>query len=123
MYKKPRFLIIIVCFLCFLVGMLRLDCYVLGEEVQAKVISTEFNQGVARIKIKISDKVKTVKGYYSDMDKKTYTVHKMGNIITTKIDVPTSFFLIIVGALGIIVSLYKVVKYHLIGQENEIDNS
>ena len=123
MYKKPRFLIIIVCFLCFLVGMLRLDCYVLGEEVQAKVISTEFNQGVARIKIKIYDKVKTVKGYYSDMDKKTYTVHKMGNIITTKIDVPTSFFLIIVGALGIIVSLYKVVKYHLIGQENEIDNS
>lgn len=123
MYKKPRFLIIIVCFLCFLVGMLRLDCYVLGEEVQAKVISAEFNQGVARIKIKIDDKVKTVKGYYSDMDKKTYTVHKMGNIITTKIDVPTSFFLIIVGALGIIVSLYKVVQYHLIGQENEIDNS
>lgn len=123
MYKKPRFLIIVVCFLCFLVGMLRLDCYVLGEEVQAKVILAEFNQGVARIKIKIDDKVKTVKGYYSDMDKKTYTVHKMGNIITTKIDVPTSFFLIIVGALGIIVSLYKVVKYHLIGQENEIDNS
>lgn len=122
MYKKPRLLIIVVCFLCFLVGMLRLDCYVLGEEVQAKIVSTEFNQGVARIKIKVDDKVKTVKGYYSDMNKKTYTVHKLGNVITTKIDVHTSFLLIIVGALGITVSLYKVVKYHLIGQENEIDN-
>lgn len=121
--KNLRFFIILVCFLCFLVGMFRLDCYVLGEEVNAKVISTEFNQGVARIKIKVDDKVKTVKGYYSDMNKKTYTVHKKGDIITTKIDVPTSFFLIIVGAVGIIVSLYKAVKSHLIRLENENDNS
>ena len=59
----------------------------------------------------------------SDMNKKTYTVHKKGDIITTKIDVPTSFFLIIVGAVGIIVSLYKAVKAHFIRLANEKDNS
>lgn len=120
--KQTYILLVLVFFLSFLIGILRLNCYVLGDEVKAEVVKTEFNQGVERITVKLGNKTRVVKGYYSDkqyLAGSHYPVHKFGPVLTTKIDVSTSFILMLIGFSGIVVCLYKLTLLHILKEEKE----
>lgn len=110
---------LIVFTLCFLVGIIKLDCYVLGERINADIISSEFDNGVAKLNVVVSYKNRTVKGYYSDIEAGQVEIHKLGNILTTKIDVPTSFLLMIIGGIGDFYLLYKLTVYQVMKKEEE----
>lgn len=115
-------LLVLVFFISFLIGILRLNCYVLGDEIKAEVVKIEFNQGVERITVKLDNKTRVVKGYYSDKNYLAgsyYPVHKFGPVITTKIDVSTSFILMLIGLAGIFVYLYKITLLHILKEEKE----
>ena len=113
-------LVLIVSSICFLIGSLRLSAYCLGEERVAEVKYSEFNQGVNQIIIEYKGKIKKVKGYYGDSKEKGYPIHDYKGIVTTKIDIPTSFMLMIFGFIGISYISFKLLVYHLLNKEKEI---
>lgn len=119
--KVIYLLVLIVSSICFLIGSLRLSAYCLGEEREAKIKYSEFNQGVNQIIIEYKGKIKKIKGYYGDSkDKESYPIHDYKGIVTTKIDIPTSFMLMIFGFIGISYISFKLLFYHLLSNEKEI---
>lgn len=121
--KKTYILFIFIFFICFLVGMLKLNCYCLGKETTAKVVKTKFIKGVEEITITVDGKNRVVKGYYSDRKYKEgmdYPIHKLGKIITTEIDLTTSFIILIVSVIAEFYLLYKLVIIHIIQQQSSM---